>query len=55
MTQKTNKADAAVVPAALTADEVIALAQQSGEILQGVIDAPSYQPKTTGEPEHVAI
>lgn len=38
----------------LSADEVIALAQQKGEILQGVIDAPSYQSKT-GEPEHVAI
>jgi hypothetical protein len=38
----------------LSADEVIALAQQKGEILQGVIDAPSYQSKT-GDLEHVAI
>lgn len=53
MTQKPNKADAVPVPAALTADEVIALAQQSGEILQGAIDAQSYQRK--GEPDDVAI
>ncbi len=53
MTQKPNKADAVPVPAALTADEVIALAQQTGEILEGVIDAQSYQRK--GEPDDVAI
>jgi hypothetical protein len=46
-------------PEALTADEVIALAQQTGEILEGVIDAQRYQPKNeqpnTGEPDDVAI
>lgn len=59
MTQKPNKADAVPVPASLTADEVIALAQQTGEILEGAIDAQSYQPKNeqpnTGEPDDVAI
>ncbi len=46
-------------PPALSADEVIALAQQHGEILQGEIIAQRYQPKNeqqnTGEPNDVAI
>lgn len=54
-----SKAKSQEPKSVLTADEVIALAQQTGEILQGAIDAPGYQTKNeqpnTGEPDNVAI